>query len=160
MPYDRWHKQPSKNGKEKLCQHKKVPSKVHGQGSRWQARWRNSDSELLTELFEHEADARAHETAMRAAVNDGTYIDPRDDVLTVKELAEMWLSGQKVQPRTLAQYRSRVRLHIVGPLGNRDLKSMSASVVREWIADRRQGLDDTNCCSASETAFEICSEPG
>ncbi|WP_330457470.1 site-specific integrase [Streptomyces sp. NBC_00820] len=143
MPYDRWHKQPSKDGGDKLCAHKKVPSKVHGQGSRWQARWRDPNGEQLTELFEREADARAHETAMRAGSNDGSYIDPKGGELTVEELIEKWLKGQTVPPRTLNQYRSRVRLHILKPLGKHKIKSITASVIREWIADRKQHLDET-----------------
>jgi site-specific recombinase XerC len=80
---------------------------------------------------------------MRAAVNDGTYIDPKGGEITIEELAEKWLKGQKVPPRTLNQYRSRVNLHIIEPLGKRKLKSVTASVIREWIADRKRHLDET-----------------
>lgn len=77
MPYDRWHKSRPKDGESTCKEHGKVPTRDHGTGKRWQARWRNREDVQQTELFRTEVEARRHETKMRSGVDDGSYINPR-----------------------------------------------------------------------------------
>ncbi|MER6443985.1 hypothetical protein [Streptomyces venezuelae] len=96
MPYDNWHwSRPPKAALEcphttpeecreqhpeaPLCkQHKgKYHLKMHGQGDRWQARWRDPDGEQRTKLCRTETAAKTYENKMRAEVDDGSYIDPK-----------------------------------------------------------------------------------
>ncbi|EGJ77878.1 putative phage integrase family protein [Streptomyces sp. Tu6071] len=143
-PYDRWHKK-RPGAKEETCtSHKKVPSREHGRGKRWLARWRDPEGQQQSESFDRYEDARLHLTRMQGSVDDGTYIDPRRGEAQLKAVAEQWLANQTfANPRTNAQYESRVRNHIIGPLGSLKLRQIKASTVQTWIKRRMQVLDET-----------------
>ena len=49
--YDRWHKSCPDLGAERCRQHKMVPSSVHGQGDRWQVRWRDENGKQCKRNF-------------------------------------------------------------------------------------------------------------
>lgn len=54
--YDRWHKSRPAPGEPVCADHKAVPSADHGQGRRWQARWRDGGRQLC-QNFARRADA-------------------------------------------------------------------------------------------------------
>ncbi|GGU53475.1 hypothetical protein GCM10010211_17760 [Streptomyces albospinus] len=143
-PYDRWHKKRPQADEEKCTAHNKVPSREHGRGKRWLARWRDPDGEQQSESFDRYEDARQHLTKMQGSVDDGTYVDPRKGEAQLKAVAEQWLENQTFDnPRTYAQYESRVRNHIIGPLGSLKLRQIKSSTVQTWIKRRLQVLDET-----------------
>lgn len=143
-PYDRRHKKRPQAGNEICTTHKKVPSREHGRGKRWLARWRDPDGQQQSESFDRYEDARQHLIKMRGSVDDGTYIDPRKGEAQLKAVAEQWLANQTFDNhRTYAQYESRVRNHIIGPLGSLKLRQIKASTVQTWIKRRLQVLDET-----------------
>ncbi|MFE2927766.1 hypothetical protein [Streptomyces goshikiensis] len=117
-PYDRWHKKRLQPGDEQCKAHGKVPSREHGRGERWLARWRDPEGQQQSESFDRYEDARQHLTRMLGDIDDGTYIAPKKGDTLLKTIAEHWLANQTFgNPRTYHQYESRVRNHIIGPLG-------------------------------------------
>ncbi|MFE3861110.1 tyrosine-type recombinase/integrase [Streptomyces goshikiensis] len=182
MPYDNWHlsRPPraaldcphaspeecqERHPEAPVCrQHKgKFASKGHGQGKRWQARWRDPEGRQQTELFSKETDAKTHENKMRSEVDDGSYINPKAGEVRVAEVVTRWLEGQTFDnPRTYQRYEQRVRLHIVPtPLGKMRLKDVSATALRSWLQGRRERLEDsslrlvfTNLSSAFDLAVD------
>ncbi|UJB41662.1 tyrosine-type recombinase/integrase [Streptomyces sp. A1-5] len=143
-PYDRWHKKRPKPGEEKCRPHGKVPSREHGRGKRWLARWRDPDGKQQSESFERYEDARQHLTRMLGTVDDGTYIAPKKGDTPLKAVAKQWLENQRFDnPRTYHQYESRVRNHIIEPLGDLKLRQIKPSTIQTWIKRRLQVLGET-----------------
>lgn len=143
-PYDRWHKKRPELGEEKCAAHGKVPTSEHGRGKRWLARWRDPEGEQQSESFARYEDARQHLTRMLGSLYDGTYVDPKKGETLLKAVAHQWLENQTFDnPRTVTQYESRVRNHIVGPLGELKLRQIKSSTIQTWIKRRRQLLDET-----------------
>lgn len=141
-PYECWHKKRPQAGDEKCTAHSKVPSREHGRGKRWLARRRDPDGQQQSESFDRYEDARQHLT--KGSVDDGTYIDPRTGEAQLKAVAGQWLENQTFgNPQTYAQYESRVRNHIIGPLGSLKLRQIKSSTVQTWIERRLQVLDET-----------------
>nr|WP_237539292.1 tyrosine-type recombinase/integrase [Streptomyces sp. SID4951] len=131
-------------GEEKCRAHGKVPSREHGRGKRWLARWRDPDGQQQSESFERYEDARQHVTRMLGTVDDGTYIAPKKGDTLLKSIAEQWLANQTFDnPRTYHQYESRVRNHVIDPLGDLKLRQVKASTIQTWIKRRLQVLDET-----------------
>ena len=145
MPYDRWHKSRPKAGESTCREHGKVPTRDHGAGKRWQARWRNREDVQQTELFRTEAEARRHETKMRSGVDDGSYINPRAGEVRVGELALTWLKGHEHKnPRTYRRHKERVLLHIAPTaVGKMRVKDVNASSLLDWLHDRRRLLESS-----------------
>lgn len=143
-PYDRWHKKRPQPCEKKCKTHGKVPSNEHERGKRWLSRWRDPEGKQQSESFDRFDDARQYVTKMLGGVDDGTYVDPRKGEAQLKAVAEQWLENQTFDnPRTYAQYESRVRNHIIGPLGSLKLRQIKASTVQTWIKRRLQVLDET-----------------
>ncbi|UQA95882.1 tyrosine-type recombinase/integrase [Streptomyces halobius] len=143
-PYDRWHKKRPGPGEEKCRAHGKVPSREHGRGKRWLARWRDPNGQQQSESFERYEDARQHLTRMLGTVDDGTYIAPKKGDTLLKAVAKQWLENQTFDnPRTYHQYESRVRNHIIEPLGDLKLRQIKPSTIQTWIKRRLQVLDET-----------------
>jgi integrase len=81
---------------------------------------------------------------MLGSLYDGTYVDPKKGETLLKAVAHQWLENQTFDsPRTVTQYESRVRNHIVGPLGELKLRQIKSSTIQTWIKRRRQLLDET-----------------
>ncbi|MEU4948041.1 tyrosine-type recombinase/integrase [Streptomyces lavendulae] len=144
MPYDRWHLSRPPAEAEVCKEHGKVPSKDHNVGMRWQARWRDPDGVQETELFKTETAAKRHENAMRAAVDDGSYINPEGGEVRVAEWVKIWLAGLVFDnPRTIERYEQRMRLHVIPtPMGKMRIKDVSATALRDWLTGRRELLED------------------
>ncbi|MEZ0096010.1 tyrosine-type recombinase/integrase [Streptacidiphilus sp. EB129] len=143
-PYDRWHKSRPSAGEAKCREHKKVPSKDHGRGKRWLARWRDPEGEQQSESFDRQEDARKHLNKIAASVDDGSYIAKEKGETLLKALAEQWLADQVFKnPRTEPQYIARVRTHIIGPIGELQLAQITPSRVSAWIKRLSSTLDET-----------------
>ncbi|MEV7601691.1 tyrosine-type recombinase/integrase [Kitasatospora sp. NPDC089797] len=133
-PYDRWHKSRPKAGETKCRAHSKVPSKDHGRGKRWLARWRGPDGAQLSESFEKYEDAKNHLAKVTTSLNEGTYIAKEKGDTLIRDLAERWLADQVFRnPRTEPQYIARVRRHIIMPLGDVKVRALIPSRVVAWI---------------------------
>lgn len=60
----------------------------------------------------------------------------RQENPTVREYAEKWLSmhGAHIRPNTLADYASKVKIHLIEPLGDLYMCEVTADDVKESIA--------------------------
>ncbi|MFF2191681.1 tyrosine-type recombinase/integrase [Streptomyces sp. NPDC058157] len=179
MPYDNWHlsRPPQaaldcahaapdecheRHPEAPVCrQHRgKFQSKAHGKGKRWQARWRDPAGVQQTELCRTETEAKKYENKMRSEVDDGSYINPEGGEVRVGDWVTIWMSGLKFDnPRTMQRYEQRMRLHVIGtPLGKLKLKDVSATTIRDWLAGRRELLEDSTLrliFSNLQSAFDL-----
>src|SRR5579883_277961 len=144
-PYDNWHKSRPKPDEEKCKEHGKVPSKDHGKGKRWVARWRDPSGKQEDKYFDRLEEARKHLNKISTSIDTGTYIPPSNGETKFKVIAKAWVDNRKHKsPRTYAQYESRVDNHIIAPLGEIPIGKIKPSTVVSWINGRREiGLDDT-----------------
>src|SRR5215211_9329200 len=66
--YDRWYR---------TVDGRRVASVEHGQGKRWQARWRDEAGRQRKQNYDRRADAERALAAIKADLARGAYIDPR-----------------------------------------------------------------------------------
>ncbi|MGH3388628.1 MAG: tyrosine-type recombinase/integrase [Actinomadura sp.] len=162
--YDRWHtKEPRKDPRtgepvEPCRRHKLYPSAEHGQGDRWQVRWRNEAGTQCKAnrpkkgggRGEGDPDiyAEALDAKIEAEMNAGTYIDPRAGTVTLEQRAKLWRSGLTSDPASLETF-DRHLAHIydveAGPrskrapggsrIGHLEMRTLtkSPSLIQQWI---------------------------
>jgi len=136
---DRWHKSRPQSG-EPLCEHKMAPTSAHGQGDRWQARWRDPDGRQCTRLFARKGDAERHLASVVVDKNRGAYIDPKAGRVLLREYAAHWIEAQPDGPSKRTT-RSRLDSRILPALGDRQLSEITPSVVRRWLAGLSRELE-------------------
>ena len=66
--YDRWYR---------TVDGRRVPSAAHGQGKRWQARWRDEDGRQRKQNHDRRADADRALATVKVDLPRGSYVDPR-----------------------------------------------------------------------------------
>jgi integrase len=127
--YDRWYR---------TVDGKRVPSGVHGQGKRWQARWRDDSGPGGTvrqraQNFDRKVQA---ETFLAKVKTDlapgGHYVDPAAGKRTLRAYGDGWLAMQTSDPSTREAAELRLRLHIFPQLGDYQLAAIRPSVVQAW----------------------------
>ena len=144
-PYDRWHK--SRAGKdEKRCrEHGLVPTGAHGQGDRWQARWRDEAGVQRKQNFARKADAAHHAVTAVADTARGIYVDPRKGKIALREYSAGWREGSTADPSTREATELKWRVHILPGLGSKTLGQLAArpSVIQSFAAGlQRAGLSE------------------
>lgn len=119
----------------------RFPSKRHGRGKRWRARWTDPETgQPRTELFDRRADADRHDANMHADISRGQYVDPRSGRMTVKEWAELWRKTQLHRASTAERVERVLRRHIVPVIGGLQLANVRQSHIKGWVKDRAQVL--------------------
>ena len=74
--YDRWHKARPRPS-EPLCrEHGKTPTGDHGDGDRWQVRWRDEAGRQCKQNFARRADADSSDASTLAQLHAGTLHRP------------------------------------------------------------------------------------
>ena len=77
---------------------------------------------------------------MTAAVETGTYVDPKAGKSTLGEYASVWLTRQvHLKPSTRSRYTALVRRHIVPVFGSTPLAKIEHSAIAAWIVDLLDG---------------------
>jgi integrase len=158
--YDRWHKSCPDPGEERCRQHKMVPSSVHGQGDRWQVRWRDENGKQCKRNFakkegkDPELHANAFDVKVSSSLDEGTYVDPATGNITFQEYAETWRAARTHDVTTGIGVEYNFRLHVYpsretlgrtatgGPaIGHHKLRVLAKqpSLVQAWIAGMRLG---------------------
>jgi integrase len=136
MVTDRWHCSRPKLGKPGCREHGLAPTTVHGQGDRWQVRWRDGSGTQRKKAFAKKAAADRFDTKIKADLAIGAYVDPADRT-TVIEYARRWVASRPHRPTTRRVVESLVDNHIAGtPLGDRRLASVLPSEVQSWATGR------------------------
>lgn len=157
---DRWHKSRPGAGEEKCREHNRAPSSVHGQGDRWQVRWRDENSEQRSRNFrlregkDPDKHADAFDTQVQASLHAGTYVDPATGDATFQEYAEEWRKALTHGVTTGISVEGHFRLHVYsdpanpgrsrrgGPaIGHRKLRDLAKrpSFIQQWIAGLNLG---------------------
>jgi site-specific recombinase XerC len=138
---DKWHKRgdgtPCTNGK-----HGKlgtlVQSSVHGVGKRWRARYVDPSGHEVERSFDVKDEARAWITAQTADIVKGSYVAPKDAVMTFDAWADKWLvSYGSRRASTVRQAKTHLKT-IREEFGGLALGEIRPSMVTAWTA-RLQG---------------------
>lgn len=120
---------------------RRLPSK------RWQASYIGPDDHrhAAPSTFGAKMDAEAWLAAEQKLTEQPTWTPPasRNEVVqeaeppaetTLREYATSWLPSQDLRPLTRRDYDSLLRNHILPPLGDQPLQTLSKSLVRAWYA--------------------------
>jgi hypothetical protein len=137
--YDRWHKSRAKPG-EGLCrEHGKVPTANHGEGDRWQVRWRDDTARQCKANFAKRSDAETHDARVRASLAAGTYIDAAAGKVRFATYADQWRAIQVHREATSALTERSLRLYINPVIGDLPLAAVRPAHVQQLV---RQLADD------------------
>ena len=117
---DRWQKSRPAPG-EPECEHEKVPAAEHGEGDRWQVRWRGIDGRQRKQNFGRRPDADRFDTKVRTELDTGSDVDPRSGKVTFRVFAEQWLRSQTTDVTTAHQIGMRLRKHVYPYLSDKQI---------------------------------------
>jgi Phage integrase, N-terminal SAM-like domain len=121
-------------------EHRKAPSVAHGQGKRWQARWRDEASQQHAKNFDREADAKRFHAKVTTNLTDGAYTDPRAGRVLFHDRGEQWRAAQVHRATTAAQVETHLRRHVYPTFGDRPLGSIRPSEIQAWVRSLEQDL--------------------
>lgn len=108
-------------------------------GTRYEVRLRGPDGKERSRTFRTRKDAERYERDQRAALDKGSWIDPRHASLTVREYSDRWMAERHdLRPRTAELYRSLLRVHILPTFGSLPLGKVAPTTVRAWNAELAQ----------------------
>lgn len=80
--------------------------------------------------------ARAYQAANEVAVENGTYVDPRDGLMTIEVLGRQWIEAHASiwKPSYRRSIDTAWRVHVEPEWGKRSLNSVRHSEVQAWVA--------------------------
>lgn len=84
--------------------------------------------------FTRRQDAIRWLTEQRTEIDRGSWLDPSRGQLPAGALFEKWLASRDVEGSTRRNDRAIWHAYLEGPFGKRPLASVSAPMVREWVA--------------------------
>ena len=74
--------------------------------------------------------------SVTAAIETGTYVDPKAGICTLGEYTQTWLSRQvHLKPSTRSRYTAIVGKHIVPEFGSVPLAKIERSAVAAWVLE-------------------------
>jgi integrase len=129
--YDRWYR---------TVDGKRVASAAHGQGKRWQARWRDGDGRQRKQNYDRRADADRALATVKVDLPRGSYVDPRAGRVTFRIRGEQWRAAQVHRATTAAQVETHLRRHVYPTFGDRALGSIRPSEIQAWVRRLEQDL--------------------
>ena len=101
---------------------------------KWRARYRDADGKEHARHYDRKVDAQAWLDTVTAAVQTGTYVDPKTARTTVAGWCDTWLQGYATRrPSTVRQAEVHVA-HIRSAFGSMPLPTVRPSHVRSWTA--------------------------
>ena len=111
-------------------------------GVRYRVRYRDESGAMKSRSFNKKSDAARFERDTLAALERGTYVDPRAGRQTVSEFAEHWMStAEKMwRPSTQRRMEMIVRTEIVPRWGGWRIATVRPQHVQEWVADMSRRL--------------------
>lgn len=118
------------------------PSRRHGKGGRWQARWRDPAGRQRSKSFGRKIDAERWLGKVAADKARGAYVDPAAGRTLLKDFAAEWQAGLSCGPSTRQKISAHLRCHILPGLGDTELGKLRPSAVAAWQAGLRRGLSD------------------
>ncbi|MGK8559391.1 tyrosine-type recombinase/integrase [Nocardia gipuzkoensis] len=117
---------------------RRVPSKLHGKGKRWRARYVDDAGDEHTKRFARKVDAQKWLDEQVSALVQGTHVAPRDAKRTVRQWSEEWLAGYAVhRDGTVRQARVHIA-QINAEFGDYQLAAVRPSAVKAWTAKLKE----------------------
>jgi integrase len=112
----------------------KISRKTKGRYS-YLVRYRRPDHTQGSRTFKRRVDAERFASTVEADKSRGEYIDPRSGRVSVADWAASWLETKaRKAPKTLEDYQSVVRRHVVPNLGTKTLSSVRPLDVERALA--------------------------
>lgn len=118
---------------------------------RWLAVWIGPDGREQTKAFRLQDQAAKYARRMEEDIERGEYIDPKAGRELVSALGRKWLRLRDVGAGSTRRYESAYRLHIEPAFGHRQVKSIKASEVLEWL----RNLAKTHESATQEVCYFI-----
>jgi len=103
---------------------------------RWQAfYWHEGGKHYAPHTFKTKADASAYLDNVHADITRGGWVDPRAGKIRFADYASDWLASRPdLRPRTVMQYESLLKCHLIPTFGNRSIADVTPSQVRVWYS--------------------------
>jgi hypothetical protein len=96
----------------------------------WRPRYRDAAGREHARHFDRKVDAVCWLDSVTAAIETGTYVDPKAGSCMLGEYAQTWLSRQvQLKPSTRSRYTAIVRRHVVPTFGSTPLAKIERSAV-------------------------------
>jgi integrase len=133
---DNWHR----GGTGALCTNAKhgkpgtlVESAKHGVGKRWRARYVDPSGREVQRSFHVKAEAAAWITAQTADIAKGSYVAPKDAMMTFDTWAERWLATYTDTRRASSARQAKTHLKTIREtFGPMTLAEIKPSMVTAW----------------------------
>src|SRR5579859_494568 len=158
--YDRWHKRHPQQDDIPCREHSRrrsvlYPTAEHGQGDRWQVRWRDENKKQHKRNFtkregnDPETCASAFDAKVKTTLDDGSYVDPHDANITFEAFAEDWRQTRSYDMVRAVRVAGTLRRHVYADpstlgktptgapaLGHRTLRELSKrpSLTQAWVS--------------------------
>jgi integrase len=118
---------------------KKRKTERYGKGKRWRVA---GIPGVRDRSFEREADAKAWLKESATDSTRGTFYDPRDGALTLREyVEEHWWPTLRKPPSTKQSMRPRVFLHILAHVGHLPLNRIGHDEILWWQSQAEQKIE-------------------
>lgn len=109
---------------------------------RWQARYRDADGKQCGPRFDTYTEAVAHLNKVKAALDAGTYTDPKRGAITVDEWWALWWPTVKKKAVTTTNRKlSAWKVQIQPKWGHRKLNTITWLQVQDWITNEVKGRE-------------------
>jgi hypothetical protein len=88
-----------------------------------------------SKAFARKAEAQNHIAAITAALNTGTYADPKQGAITFAEVADEWMAAKEtsLKPSTVGGYRSLLMITLRPRWGAVKLADIRHADVQQWV---------------------------
>lgn len=112
----------------------KVPSAVHGMGSRWRARYVDEQGREHAKMFGRKIDAQHWIDQQVSDHVIGTWTDPRLSGQTFGFMAERWFTTKATRaPKTVAGYRSLLDTVVLPRWADVALRDVAFDDLQRWV---------------------------
>lgn len=150
--YDRWHKSRPRPDDQPCHEHSRgrtqlYPTADHGQGDRWQVRWRDDAGQQHKRNFakrdgiDPDGCASAFDAKIKTESDSGTSLDMNAGRIKVRDYAAEYHSQLLHRDSTAERVERVFRLHVNPlPLGGLAMRQVRPSHMRSWVKDRSEIL--------------------
>ncbi|MFJ4651483.1 tyrosine-type recombinase/integrase [Nocardia sp. NPDC088792] len=117
---------------------RRVPSKLHGTGKRWRARYVDDAGKEVSKRSARKVDAQEWLNKQLAALVHGVHVAPRDAQRTVGEWCDEWIKGYAVHRDTTVRQAKVHIAQIKDEFGSIQLSAVRPSAVKAWVAKLKE----------------------
>lgn len=104
---------------------------------RYRARYRDAVGGAHSQRFDKMKDAQNWLDKVTAAVQTGTYVDPKAGRATVGHLAPVWLGVKagRVKPKTFVGYESLLKVQVLPRWQDVSVSTITAADIEVWVSE-------------------------